>query len=259
MSKIAGKLHSWVLQSIRERIADLQEIGFNSSQLYIESSYVTKANNTAQQYLCTEQGCEDFSRCLEPDARKVFLTEFQDRFERMRSVLEGKPVKKLPRLINMADAQEKEPLIRLYKNNAWGILMAGSEVYILHPGDIETLSRFITEMEKQNIGQIQCVVSAFLKSMKKSERLEEIASWGVKEKEPQQALLPDKAAQKPAKTEVDLNQVENLTVKQAEKRYSMSRAYILEEADKAGATIKHGRRYFISRKKMDSHFEKQAY
>ncbi len=163
VSKIAGKLHSWVLQSIRERIADLQEVGFDTRGLYAESTYVTKANNNAQQYICTEQGCEDFSRCLEPDARKLFLMEFQDRFERMRDVLDGKPVKKLPKLICLADVEEKDPLIRLFKTDTGGIVLINDEVHNLTQDEIEQLSRFVPELEKYEVGKTQYVVSAFLR------------------------------------------------------------------------------------------------
>ncbi len=157
-------------------------MGFNAKEFFILDSYIGANKQENPQYICTERGCEYYSGKLEPEIRKVFLAEIQDRFERMRNVLDGKPVKKMPKVVCPTDVPQKEPLIRLYKNNAWGILLAGNEVYILNPGDIETLDRFISEMEKQNIGQIQCVVSAFLRSMKRSERLEEIASWGAKEK-----------------------------------------------------------------------------
>lgn len=180
VSKIIGKRHSWVLRGIRERIADLQEVGFDTSQMYIESTYVTQANNTASQYLCTEQGCEDFSRCLEPDKRKIFFQEFPDRFERMRNVLDGKPVKKLPKLICLADVEEKEPYARLYKTDSGGIVLMNDMVFNLASSEMEHLSRFVSELEKQDIEHIEYVVSSFLKSMKKSRKLEEIASWGVK-------------------------------------------------------------------------------
>lgn len=180
IAKIASKRHSWVLRGIRERIADLQEVGFDTSQFYSESAYMTIGKNIAPQYLCTEQGCEDFSRCLEPDKRKVFLQEFPDRFERMRNVLEGKPVKKLPKLICLADVQEKEPYARLYKTDTGGIVLMNDMVFNLASSEMEHLSRFVSELEKQDIEHIEYVVSSFLKSMKKSRKLEEIASWGVK-------------------------------------------------------------------------------
>lgn len=180
VSKIIGKRHSWVLRGIRERIADLQEVGFDTSQMYIESTYVTQANNTAPQYLCTEQGCEDFSRCLEPDKRKIFLQEFPDRFERMRNALDGKPVKKLPKLICLSNVKEKEPYARLYKTDSGGIVLMNDMVFNLASSEMEHLSRFVSELGKQDIEHIEYVVSSFLKSMKKSRKLEEIASWGVK-------------------------------------------------------------------------------
>lgn len=178
IAKITGKMHCSVMKEIECCMLTMQGMGFIDEEFFQKASYIGANNQWNTMYKCTEQGCEWFSRQLEPEKRKSFLEEITDRFERMRNVLEGKPVKKMPKAVCPADVQEKEPLIRLYKNNAWGILLADNEVYILNPGDIETLGRFISEMEKQSIAQIQCVVSVFLKSMKKSERLEEIASWG---------------------------------------------------------------------------------
>ncbi len=263
MAKIDGKLHSWVLQGIRERMADLQEISFDTSQLYMESSYVTKANNTAQQYLCTEQGCEDFSRCLEPDARKVFIQEFPDRFERMRNVLDGKPVKKLPKLICLADVEEKDPLIRLFKTDTGGIVLINDEVHSLTQDEIEQLSRFVPELEKYEIGKTQYIVSAFLRSRKKSGKLEEIASWGVKEKGQAKELLPDKAMQKPKRRlqtdkSIDLNNIENLTELQAKTRYNVGNSRIREISDEIEAVVRVGVKRLYSRRDLDDYFKRKT-
>lgn len=106
-----------------------------------------------------------------------------------------KPVLKLPKLICMADVEEKEPYARLYKTDSGGIVLMNDMVFNLAPSEMEHLSRFVSELEKQDIEHIEYVVSSFLKSMKKSRKLEEIASWGLRKKEEQKTLLQDKAVQ----------------------------------------------------------------
>ena len=106
-----------------------------------------------------------------------------------------KPVLKLPKLICMADVEEKEPYARLFKTDSGGIVLMNDMVFNLAPSEMEHLSRFISELEKQDIEHIEYVVSSFLKSMKKSRKLEEIASWGLRKKEEQKTLLQDKAVQ----------------------------------------------------------------
>ena len=106
-----------------------------------------------------------------------------------------KPVKKLPKLICMADVEEKEPYARIYKTDSGGIVLMNDMVFNLAPSEMEHLSRFISELEKQDIEHIEYVVSSFLKSMKKNRKLEEIASWGLRKKEEQKTLLQDKAVQ----------------------------------------------------------------
>lgn len=101
------------------------------------------------------------------------------------------PVLKLPKLISMADVEKKEPYARLFKTDSGGIVLMNDMVYNLSPGEMEHLSRFVSELEKQSIGHMPYVVSSFLKSMKKSRKLEEIASWCVRKKEPAE-MLPDK-------------------------------------------------------------------
>ncbi len=106
-----------------------------------------------------------------------------------------KPVLKLPKLICMADVEEKEPYARPYKTDSGGIVLMNDMVFNLAPSEMEHLSRFVSELEKQDIEHIEYVVSSFLKSMKKSRKLEEIASWGLRKKEEQKTLLQDKAVQ----------------------------------------------------------------
>ena len=106
-----------------------------------------------------------------------------------------KPVLKLPKLVCMADVEEKEPYARIYKTDSGGIVLMNDMVFNLAPSEMEHLSRFISELEKQDIEHIEYVVSSFLKSMKKSRKLEEMASWGLKQEEEQKTLLQDKAIQ----------------------------------------------------------------
>lgn len=101
------------------------------------------------------------------------------------------PVLKLPKLTSMAEVEKKEPYARLFKTDSGGIVLMNDMVYNLSPGEMEHLSRFVSELEKQSIGHMPYVVSSFLKSLKKSRKLEETASWGVRKKEPAE-MLPDK-------------------------------------------------------------------
>jgi len=174
-----------------------------------------------------------------------------------------KPVKKIPKLISMADLEEKDPFIKVCKTGSGGVVLANDEVYSLSPDEIEQLSRFIPELEKQNIGQMQYTILAFLRSMKSSGKLEEIASWGVKQEEPpQRALLPDKEVQKPRKSfpkarGEDLNSVLLLTDKQAQARYSMGRAGVVKAANECGAVVLFGKRLRFDRAKMDEYIIKE--
>lgn len=244
------KKHTFVLNEIRDCISELEDMGFNVSEFFTESTYRGGNNQDGRpQYLCTERGCERFSWCLEPEARKVFLMEFQDRFDRMRGVLEGKPVKRAQ------FDESKETVIRIYRNNNWGILLMDSEVYNLTPEEIDAISRFIPEMQKRGVDKIKYVLSAFMESTTRSGKLEEIASWGVERCEPptqEQILLP------PPKTSVDLNQVENLTELQAKTRYSVGRNNLLKISDEAGAVVRVGIKRLYSRQILDEYFRRHT-
>lgn len=247
-------LHGKVLANIRDCIAELEEMGFNVKEFFILDSYIGANNQQNPQYICTERGCEYYSGKLELEKRKLFLEEITDRFERMRNVLEGKPTKKLPKLICMADVEEKEPQIQLYKTDSGGIVLLDGEIYSLAADEIEALSRFIPEMQKSNIGKTQYIVSAFLRSMKKSGKLEEIASWGIgKEREPQQ----EEKIKKKSVT-LDLSQVLHLTMSQAQQRYGMGRTNLMNAVEAAGGKFKNGNRILINREIMDKYFERQT-
>lgn len=253
------KKHAFVLNEIRGCIVELEEMGFDVSEFFIESTYRGGNNQDGRpQYLCTERGCERFSWRLEPEERRVFLQEFMDRFDRMKGVLDGKPVKRA-----QID-EDKETVIRIFRNNNWGILLMDNEVYNMTPEEIDMISRFVPEMQKRGIDRVKKVLCAFMDSMSRGGKLEEIASWGVKEEEPVRPLLVDKVEQKSrtrlqTDSSVSLSSIEILTELQAKTRYNVGRNKLLEIADKAGAVIKVSeRKKGYSREVLDDYFRRRT-
>lgn len=57
---------------------------------------------------------------------------------------------------------------------------------------------------------------------------------------------------------IDLNQVVNLTKKQAQSRYNMCDVNLRKIAESIGAVIYCGRKVLYSRKKLDRYFEDHA-
>ncbi len=99
--------------------------------------------------------------------------------------------------------------------------------------------------------------------MKKSGKLEEIASWGVKEKEQPKELLPDKTMQKPKRRlqtdkSIDLNNIENLTELQAKTRYNVGNSRIREISDEIGAVVRVGVKRLYSRRVLDDYFKRKT-
>lgn len=250
-------LHGKVVRNIIDCIEELSEMGFNTGELFIEDTYIGANKQENTQYLCTEKGCNCYANKLEPEARQKFISEFTERFENMRCIAEGKPVKKMPKLIGMSDVQEKEPLIRLFQTDRGGVVLLDDNVYELDPDEMGMLNRFIPEMEKGNIGQVQYAVTAFLRSMRGFGKLEEIASWGVKEKEPQQSLLPDKSTQKPKRTSSRDDNAPFITFEQAKNRYNMGFTKITRLAKESGALIRYGKSVRYDRVKMDAYLAKE--
>ena len=255
LAKERRALHSNIMFRIRECITELQEMGLNPDDYFIKSEYLGGNNEMRPQYLVTEQGCEYYASRITLNRRNNYRSEYMLRFDQLRALAEGKPFdRKLPKLICLADVEEKEPQIQLYKTDSGGIVLLDGGIYSLTPEEIEALSRFIPEMQKCNIGQIQYAVSAFLKSMKKSSKLEKIASWGMgKEEEPKKenTLLPKDR-------EPDLNQVENLSVKQAQQRYGIGKAKVVEVSELAGAVIRCGTKVLYSRQVLDEYFKRHT-
>lgn len=166
-------------------------------------------------------------------------------------------MKKMPKLIRMSDVQEKEPLIRLFQTDRGGVVLLDDNVYELDPDEMGMLNRFIPEMEKGNIGQVQYAVTAFLRSMRGFGKLEEIASWGVKGKEPQQPLLPDKSTQKPKRTSSKDDNAPFITLEQMKNRYNMGYEKVTQLAREAGAVIKYGKAVRYDREKIDAYLAKE--
>ncbi len=256
LAKERRALHSNIMFRIRECITELQEMKLNPDDYFIKSEYLGGNNEMRPQYLVTEQGCEYYASRITLNRRNNDRSEYMLRFDQLRALAEGKPFdRKLPKLICLADVEEKEPQIQLYKTDSGGIVLLDGGIYSLTPEEIEALSRFIPEMQKCNIGQIQYAVSAFLKSMKKSSKLEKIASWGMgKEEEPKK----ENALLLPKKMEPDLNQVENLSVKQAQQRYGIGKAKVVEVSELAGAVIRCGTKVLYSRQVLDEYFKRHT-
>lgn len=249
--------HHFVLNAIRDIIVELETLGFDSEEFFTESTYIGGNNQPREQFICTERGCEYFSNRLEPQAKREFMCEVKDRFERMQNVLDGKPVKRLPKLISMADVPELEPEIKIYKHGDLSILLMDGGLYNLEPGAEEMIKRLVEELDNSGATQIKTVLQIILENMGKGGKMEEQATFDLvnEKKEPQgknSPLLP------PKKAEVDLNQVENLSVKQAQQRYGIGRAKVVEIADLAGAVIRCGSRVLYSRQTLDDYFKRHT-
>lgn len=264
LAKEKRQAHHNIMFRIKECITELQEMGQNPDDYFMESEYWGGNNEMRPQYLVTEQGCEYYVSRITLNRRNDYRSEYLLRFDQLRAIAEGKPLSKppkLPRLISMEDVEEKEPQIQLYKTDTGGIVLLDGEVFSLMPDEIEALSRFIPEMQKYNIGQIQYAVSAFLKSMKKSGKLEKVASWGVGREVGQREELPDKEVHRQklhTDSSVDLNSIENLSELQAKTRYSVGRNNLLKIADEAGAVVKVGVKRLYSRRVLDDYFKRHT-
>lgn len=177
----------WCKTNITENLFAEEGIDYYSSSMKSEGK-----GNFAQDFKLSANFAKKLSMQGKTEkaeqARDYFIT-VEDKLKQAATVL------KLPKLICMADVEEKEPYARFYKTDSGGIVLMNDMVFNLAPSEMEHLSRFISELEKQDIEHIEYVVSSFLKSMKKSRKLEEIASWGLRKKEEQKTLLQDKAVQ----------------------------------------------------------------
>lgn len=260
IARIIGKIHGTTLTIIRDCIKELSDMGFNTTEFFQQSTYHGGNNQEILQYLCTERGCDYFSGHLEPDIRKMFIADFKGRFERMRNVVDGKPVNDVTNknLIGTADMPEQEPVIRLFESNTGSVLLIDNDVYGLMPEETETVRRLIPELEKNGVNQIKKVLIAILESGTKSGKLTEITSWRLEneETEPEKPDIPKKREKR--EDSVDLNNVETLSTEQAKVRYGLGYDAIQRAARECGAIVRMGNRRLYSRRKLDKYFESLA-
>jgi len=185
------------------------------------------------------------------------LEKYQDE---CADVLAAAFLPKTPTLICMADVQAKDPLIRLFKTEGGGIVLLDDNVYSLTPDVIDDISRFVPEMQKYGISQIKKVLMAFLDSMNRSGKLEEIASWGVGQSEPPKVAMieekPKRRGNRGIMKFCDPN-APFITKEQAMNRYNMCSEKITKLCKESGAWIKYGRAVRIDTKKMDEYLRKE--
>ena len=63
-------LHGKVVRNIKDCIAELSEMGFDTRELFIEDTYIGANKQENTQYLCTEKGCNCYANKLEPEAAR---------------------------------------------------------------------------------------------------------------------------------------------------------------------------------------------
>lgn len=248
--------HSVILREIRECIAELEEIGFNRQDFFMDSTYLSAQKEIQPQFLCTERGCEYFSGRLEPADRRIFIAEFKDRFNRLQGVLDGNPVKDIERT-------DGETIFRLYQNNQWGILVFDDEVYNLTPDEMTFISNIVPRLDKNGVRQIKTVVQTYLDNSRKGGKLEKIGEYHCLNGEiSENSALPEVAtSEKTRRLKIDetrnLNEVINLTIEDAKTRYRMGRNGLIKIADEIGARVGScapGKRALFDRKKLDEYF-----
>ena len=260
-----SQTHGVILREIRECIAELEEMGFNRLDFFMDSTYPTSHSGMQPQFNCTERGCEYFSWRLGPVERKAFIAEFKDRFRRMQGVLDNKPVRDVVRL---GARPEGGTVFRLYKNNQWGILVIDDEVYNLTPEEMTFVAEMIPALSKKGIRQIKAVVQAYLEHSRKGGKLEKIGEYHCLNEEITEipVLQETATSANPRRLKVDearsLNEVVNLSMEDAKTRYRMGRTGLLEIANKTGAIVSGGgagKRILLDRKKLDDYFQNISY
>lgn len=247
--------HGVILREIRECIAELEEMGFNRLDFFMDSTYISTTKEVQPQFLCTERGCEYFSGRLEPAERRIFIAEFKDRFRRMRDVLDGKAVSDVTREIS----QKNDSVIRLYKNNQWGLLSMNGELHNLTPDEFSLMQKMIPQLIKGNIEQIPVIIKAVLEGTGRSGKLKKINEFHLANKElPQVATRTGTYGLKFDETK-SLDDVVNLTLEDAKTRYRIGRNNLLKIADEIGAKVPNGRKNLFDRKKLDDYFQSISY
>lgn len=263
--KMLGKTlasHGVIMREMRECIVELEEMGFNRLDFFMDSIYLGGGGGKEQypQFLCTERGCEYFSGRLEPTERKIFISEFKDRFRRLQGVLDDKPVRDV---VQLNTRSERETVFRLYQNNQWGILVLDDEVYNLTPEEMNFISNMVPCLDKNGVRQIKTVIQTYLENSRKGGKLEKIEEYHCLNGEITEIpTLPEVATSgKVRRLKVDesrsLDEVVNLTIPDAQTRYRMSRRNILKIVDEIGALVSPGGRgkaMLLDRKKLDEYF-----
>lgn len=137
-------------------------------------------------------------------------------------------------------------VVRIYNNNGWGVMLMDNEVYNLTPKEMEAVARLIPGMKKKGIKEIKLVLEAFLEYSERGSKLKEMASWGIDNPE------------KPKTQEDEPGYILNLTAKQAQSRYGISRDKLNEIAEEAQAVVDIGNRKLYNREIIDEYFREAA-
>lgn len=260
-----SQTHGVILREIRECIAELEEKGFNRLDFFMDSTYSTSHSGMQPQFNCTERGCEYLSGRLEPAERRIFITEFKDRFRRMQDVLDGKPVRDV---VRPGTRLEGGTVFRLYRNNQWGVLVLDDEVYNLTPEEFGFISNMVPKLDKNGVRQIKTVIQTYLENSRKGGKMEMIGEYHCLNGEVTEVpALPEiTSGAKVRRLKIDeaisLNEVINLTLEDAKTRYRIGRSGLLEIADKIGARVfggGSGKKILLDRKKLDDYFQSISY
>lgn len=263
--------HGIVMQEIRNIIGELEMMGFDRREYFIDSIYKGVGNSNKQtypQFLCTERGCEAYSGRLGIEERREFLIEVTDRFDRMRDAMAGRPVRK-----SRAHLEDCDTVIRLYRNNDWYIMTVNEEVYNLTPREMKEIGELIPKLKNHGIQQVQDIIRMHLEESDRSGKLEAMGEYSiyndkvydVKEppREPEIPQIAEKedhtkttkqACIEEAYSDMLLSQVQNLNEAQAMARYNIGRHSLRRISDDIGAVVWVGRKRLYCREVMDRHF-----
>lgn len=250
------KSHNITLREIRDCIEELEGLGLDRQDFFIDSSYRGANNNEKPypQFLCTRKGCEYYANKLQH--RKEFLSEVNARFDQMQDIIDGKPIH-----LEREPDTDRGASVGLYSSNDRGVLIVENDVYLLDEKQKDMFSALIPELLFRNVCQIKEVISSLLESVEKVEKMEAIFETKIENPnadEESQKMLPGNPETSNKEIEVPLDQVAILNKKQAKARYGIGEQYLIEIADEIGATVRVGRRRFFERKKMDAYFERIA-
>jgi len=184
--KIVGKSlqsHGVILREIRDCIAELQEMGFNTLEFFQESQYLAGNNEHRPQFIVTERGCEFYSRRLEPEERQIFIAEFKDRFQRMQDVLDGKPVKAASREPSTAVVSGAGTAdIKLFSNGKMGLVVAGDKFYTIAADRLPFIEKAVTELLQSNVPRMDEIINSMFSASCKQWDYELVTSYNYAER-----------------------------------------------------------------------------